>query len=111
MELTKVISALAALAQETRLEIFRFLVRRGPEGVAAGEIGQQFGLPGATLSHHLNTLRQAGLIAQARQGRSLIYAPDFLHMNAVLGFLMDDCCAGKCAPFATVAIDEIRRQP
>lgn len=111
METTEAVTALTALAQETRLEIFRFLVRRSPDGAAAGEIGQQLGLPGATLSHHLNTLRQAGLIRQARDGRSLIYAPDFGHMNAVLGFLMDDCCAGKCAPVATVAIKDIRRQP
>jgi len=111
MEIKKATEALGALAQETRLEIFRFLVRHCPEGVAAGEIGQQFGLPGATLSHHLSTLRQAGLVTQTRQGRSLSYAPDFAQMNNLLGFLMDDCCAGKCVPVATVAVNEIRRQP
>jgi len=109
MEINTAVEALAALSQETRLQIFRYLVRRGPEGAAAGEIGEEFGLPGATLSHHLNTLRQSGLVQQTRQGRSMIYAPDFARMNALLGFLMDDCCAGQCTPVATVDVNAIGR--
>ena len=109
MEIKIATEALAALSQETRLQIFRYLIRRGPEGVAAGEIGEEFGLPGATLSHHLNALRQSGLVQQTRQGRSMIYAPDFEQMNALLGFLMDDCCAGQCAPAATIDASTIRR--
>lgn len=109
MEIKTAAAALAALSQETRLQIFRYLVRRGPEGAAAGEIGEEFGLPGATLSHHLNTLRQSGLVQQTRQGRSMIYAPDFARMNALLGYLMEDCCAGQCAPVATVDAETIGR--
>ena len=109
MEIYHATDALAALSQETRLQIFRYLVRRGPEGAAAGEIGEEFGLPGATLSHHLNTLRQSGLVRQTRQGRSMIYAPDFAQMNALLGFLMDDCCAGQCTPVAMVDVSTIGR--
>ena len=111
MEIKNAAIALGALSQESRLQIFRYLVRRGPMGAAAGEIGQEFGYPGATLSHHLNTLRQSGLVTQRRDGRSLIYAPDFAQMSALLGFLMDDCCAGQCSPAATIHVNDIRRQP
>lgn len=97
MEIYEASDMMGALAHETRLGIFRFLVQRGPEGAAAGEIGEAFSLPGATLSHHLNSLRQAGLISQLRQGRSLIYAADYSRMNLLLAFLMEDCCKGQCS--------------
>ncbi len=91
-------AALGALAQETRLAIFRFLVERGPAGTPVGTMADHFGLPGATLSFHLNALKQSGLVSMRRAGRSLIYAPDFARMNSLLGFLMEDCCGGACTP-------------
>jgi ArsR family transcriptional regulator, arsenate/arsenite/antimonite-responsive transcriptional repressor len=98
MELYEAAGALSALAQESRLAIFRYLVQQGPEGAAVGAIGEAVGLTGATLSFHLNALKQAGLISVRRAGRSLIYAPDFGHMNQLLAFLMEDCCGGACTP-------------
>jgi len=102
MDSSAAAAALGALAQETRLDVFRFLVRQGPKGAAAGAIAERFGLPGATLSFHLNALRQAGLVTARREGRSVIYAPDFGRMDSLLGFLLVDCCAGCCQPRATV---------
>ncbi len=98
MELFEASDILAALGHETRLGIFRYLVQQGPEGVPAGIIGEAFELPGATLSHHLNSMRQAGIIKQQRQGRSLLYTADFQHMNELMGFLLKDCCKGQCTP-------------
>ena len=95
------IAALAALAQETRLDIFRLLVQAGQEGLPAGQIGERLGLPSATLSFHLTQLRQAGLVTFTRQGRSLIYAAEYEAMNALVGFLTENCCGGDrsaCAP-------------
>lgn len=95
MEIFEATEALAALAHETRLEIFRYLVRQGPEGQAVGVIAQEFELPGATLSFHLRGLKQAGLVTVTRAGRSLIYSPDFRHMNDLMGYLIEDCCMGQ----------------
>jgi len=103
MDTKQATAALGALSQETRLEVFRYLVRQGPAGAAAGAIAAEFGLPGPTLSFHLNALKQAGLVSVQRDGRSLIYAPDFGRMNTLLGFLLEDCCAGQCRPRAIVA--------
>jgi len=86
--------ALAALAQDSRLEVFRLLVRAGPDGVPAGHIAERLGLPSATLSFHLNQLRQAGLASFRREGRSLIYMAHYAAMNALLGFLTENCCQG-----------------
>jgi len=96
--MTEASQLLGALAQETRLEIFRFLVQRGPLGSPVGAIAERFGVPGATLSFHLNALKQTGLVTMRRAGRSLIYAPDFERMTALLGYLMEDCCGGACTP-------------
>ena len=95
------VRALAALAQDTRLAIFRLLVQAGPEGMAAGQIGDKLDLPPATLSFHLAGLARAGL-AQSRQvGRFVIYSADFQAMNALVGYLSENCCAGAaCAPAA-----------
>ena len=98
MELNAAVTILAALAHENRLSIFRYLIQAGPKGKSAGDIGETFGIPGATLSFHLSALKQAGLISCHRQGRSLIYAPDFQQMSALLGFLLEDCCGGQCPP-------------
>lgn len=94
MEKPDVIAALAALAQDTRLDIFRLLVQFGPDGMPAGQIGERLGLPSATLSFHLNQLRHAGLVTFRREGRSLIYVAEYAAMNAVLGYLTENCCQG-----------------
>lgn len=97
MEAQDAIAALAALAQETRLDAFRLLVRSGPEGMAAGAIAEAVGVPAATLSFHLKELKSAGVVTCRREGRSLVYAPDFGAMNALLGFLTENCCRGTTA--------------
>lgn len=96
------IAALSALANEHRLAIFRLLVQAGPEGRAAGVIADALDLPASSLSFHLAHLNRAGLIAQRRESRSLIYSADFAQMNALVGFLTENCCGGaSCAPTAT----------
>lgn len=116
MEKTDAVAALAALAQETRLDVFRLLVQAGAEGMAVGQIGAQLGLAPPTLSFHLNALRHAGLIRFRRAGRSLIYAAEYPAMNALLAYLTENCCAGitqaegsPCAPLAGCAPSAIRR--
>jgi DNA-binding transcriptional ArsR family regulator len=99
MEMSQVIDALAALAQETRLRVYRLLVEAGPEGVAAGRIGEELTLPPATLSFHLAQLSRAGLASSRQQGRFVIYAADFQTMNALVGYLTENCCGGQaCVP-------------
>jgi len=88
------ISALGALAQETRLDVFRLLVQAGPEGVPAGSIGSVLDLPSATLSFHLKELKRSGLVRCDRRGRSRIYSPDFAAVNALIAFLSENCCRG-----------------
>jgi len=95
MEKQDAIAALGALAQETRLDVFRLLVQHGPEGLAAGEVGEFLDLPSATLSFHLKELKSAGLIRCERAGRSRIYRPDFETMNALVAFLTANCCGGS----------------
>ncbi len=97
MESRTAVAALGALAQATRLDIFRLLVEVGPEGLPAGQIGKRLGLPLATLSFHLNTLRQAGLVEFRRESRSLIYRSNFAAMNELLGYLTENCCGGNPA--------------
>jgi DNA-binding transcriptional ArsR family regulator len=105
METTQaIVSALAAIAQETRLAIFRLLVQRGPEGLPAGRIGEQLAVPPATLSFHLKALEQAGLIRSRQDGRFVIYSADFDAMNALVGYLTKNCCGGNtCTPVAACA--------
>jgi DNA-binding transcriptional ArsR family regulator len=86
------VAALAALAQENRLDVFRLLVRRGPEGAAAGEIAEALGIAAATLSFHLKELRNAGLVQMRRNGRSLIYSADYQAMRSLIDFLTEHCC-------------------
>lgn len=95
MENKKIVDQLGALAQESRLAIFRLLVEAGPTGLAAGDIGQKLGLPPATLSFHLSQLTHAGLIGYRRHGRSLIYSADFSEMNGLVSFLTENCCGGR----------------
>jgi DNA-binding transcriptional ArsR family regulator len=94
MEKQIVIAALAALAQETRLDIFRLLVRAGRQGLPAGALAEALGVPSATLSFHLKELRSAGVADCRREGRSLIYSPNFGVMNDLLGYLTENCCEG-----------------
>jgi DNA-binding transcriptional ArsR family regulator len=101
MKAADTIEALSALANEHRLKLFRLLVQAGPEGRAAGEIAEALELPASSLSFHLAHLTRAGLIVQRRESRSLIYSADFAAMNALVGFLTENCCGGKaCAPAA-----------
>jgi ArsR family transcriptional regulator, arsenate/arsenite/antimonite-responsive transcriptional repressor len=88
------IQALSALAQEHRLALFRLLVQAGEQGMAAGAIADALGVPNSSLSFHLAQLSRAGLISQERRHRSLIYRADYAAMNALVGYLMENCCAG-----------------
>ena len=101
MEKRIVIGALAALAQETRLDVFRLLVKSGPKGLPAGAIGEVLDIPSATLSFHLKELKSASLIRCERQGRSRIYSPDFSSVNELMGFLSANCCEGMEATGCT----------
>ena len=95
---------LTALAQPQRLAIFRMLVVAGPEGLAAGEIAQRAALPLSTLSFHIAQLHRAGLVSQRRIGRGRIYAADFGVMNALIGYLTENCCGGvSCLPMESAA--------
>lgn len=104
MEKIAVLAALGALAQETRLDIFRLLVQAGPTGLPAGQIGDRLGLPSATLAFHLKELKNAGLAHCTRAGRSLIYAADYDAMNALLAFLTENCCGGPADACRTDAL-------
>ena len=101
MDTNTTVKSLAALAQESRLNAFRLLVRSGPEGLAAGEIARRLDVPHNTLSSHLSILVNAGLVESRREGRSIIYTIDFGGTRELLSFLMEDCCQGQpelCAP-------------
>jgi DNA-binding transcriptional ArsR family regulator len=101
MKSIQVVKALAALAQESRLAVYRMLVSRGPEGLTPGVIGGKLGIAPATLSFHLKELANAGLVAARAKGRFVIYSANFAGMNAVLAFLTDNCCGGNpCTPVA-----------
>jgi len=94
-----VLAGLGSLAQETRLEVFRLLVQRGPEGLPAGAIADALEVPASSLSFHLHQLMHAGLVTQERRSRQLIYAADYERMNALITYLTENCCAGvTCAP-------------
>src|SRR5215470_19686857 len=101
MEKADAVTALSALAQDHRLEVYRVLVQAGPEGMAAGDIATAVGIAPNTLTFHLDRLRHAGLISVARHGRSLVYAARYETMNNLLGYLTENCCGGRpdlCAP-------------
>jgi ArsR family transcriptional regulator len=95
MKKSTVIAALGALAQGTRLDIFRLLVQKGPAGLPAGEIGTRLGQPSPTLSFHLNQLRFAGLVNSRRASRSIIYSANFKAMSDLLAYLTENCCGGR----------------
>jgi DNA-binding transcriptional ArsR family regulator len=100
MESTVAINALSALAQETRLAVFRLLVQAGPTGLAAGQIAERLAIAAPTLSFHLSHLSHAGLVSCRRMSRSLIYAANYTAMNELVSFLTENCCGGsvQCAP-------------
>src|SRR5919109_2159333 len=99
MEMAPIADALAALAQETRLSVYRLLVEAGPEGLSAGRIGEELELPPATLSFHLAHLARTGLVKSRQEGRFVIYSADFQNMNQLVGYLTENCCGGgSCAP-------------
>lgn len=101
MELKKAASALSALAQPSRLEVFRLLVKCGEDGLCAGDISEQLEIPKPTLSFHLKELTHAGLIDSERDGRSIIYRLNVQGMRNLMHFLTEDCCQGKpelCTP-------------
>ncbi|MDP6707408.1 MAG: metalloregulator ArsR/SmtB family transcription factor [Alphaproteobacteria bacterium] len=95
MESTRAIDALGALAQETRLAVFRLLVAAGPDGMAAGDVATALNVAPGTLSFHLKELSRADLVLSRRQGRQIFYAADYAGMRALLTYLMHDCCGGR----------------
>jgi DNA-binding transcriptional ArsR family regulator len=106
MESELAIKRLSAIAQEARLEVFRLLVKAGPEGMAAGDIARKLDVPANTLSAQLLVLSNAGLVRARRDGRSIIYAMNFDAVGELLVFLMEDCCGGRaevCAPLVGIA--------
>lgn len=104
MESPQALDALAALAQASRLAIYRLLVAAGPGGLAAGAIGEKLDLPGATLSFHLAHLVRGGLVKSRQEGRFVIYSADFQTMTALVDFLTENCCGGQsCGPSRSVA--------
>ena len=104
MEKHDAVTSLAALAQDNRLDIFRLLVQAGPEGMPAGAVATALDLAPNTLTFHFDRLRTAGLVTVRRDGRLMIYAAQYKQMNALLGFLTENCCAGApatCKPAAS----------
>ena len=98
MDVKRAVDALGALAQESRLAVFRLLVRRGPAGLPAGEISERVRVPPTTLSFHLAQLSHAGLVTSRRQGRSILYAADYGAMRGLMGFLTENCCQEEGCP-------------
>ncbi|MEP6785518.1 MAG: metalloregulator ArsR/SmtB family transcription factor [Sphingomonadales bacterium] len=100
MDTRHTVTALAALAQEHRLQSFRFLVQQGQDGASAGAIAAHLGIPASSLSFHLAQLERAGLVVRVRKSRSLIYSADFAAMTELVGYLTENCCGGQtiCVP-------------
>ena len=111
MKTQAIIDALAALAQESRLAVFRLLVERGPAGCSAGEIGERLAIPGPTLSFHLKELAQAGLVTARKESRFVYYTASFERMNALVAYLTENCCnlGAACAPVCKPQAKPVRR--
>ena len=102
MDTKAAVRSLAALAQDSRLEVFRLLVQAGPQGLAAGEIAERLGVPASTLSFHVKALSQAGLVESRPDSRFIYYSANFAAMTVLLAFLGENCCGGQsCLPRAT----------
>ena len=112
MKSKEAIACLSALAQESRLKLYRLLVKRGPEGYSAGELGERLRIPGPTLSFHLKALTHASLIDARRQGRFLYYSPNFEQVDNLVAFLTEHCCslATDCKPRACTPIKPFARK-
>jgi ArsR family transcriptional regulator len=116
VETRQAVAALGALAHETRLQVFRMLVQRGPDGLPAGVIATELDMPPSSLTFHLQQLTHAGLIRQRRVSRQLIYATDFAAMNDVVAYLTENCCGGAmsctpvCRPETAGAIETVERK-
>jgi DNA-binding transcriptional ArsR family regulator len=104
MEMINAVTALAALAQTSRLAVFRVLVQAGPAGLSAGKVGELTGIPPSSLSFHLKELSHAGLVDARQEGRFVIYTARFETMNALLGYLTDNCCGGNPCTSATACV-------
>lgn len=115
MKTKAVLKALSALAHETRLDVFRYLVEVGPEGVYAGAIAERFGLPGATLSFHLKELSHAELVESRQEGRFVRYTANLTTVQAMVAYLTETCCGGRpemCMPVATpLPLPTVKRKP
>jgi ArsR family transcriptional regulator len=112
MEKAQAVAALAALAQDSRLDVFRLLIEAGPDGLSAGTVAERLKLAPNTLTFHFDRLRHAGLVTCRRAGRSIIYAARFDSMRALLAYLTENCCQGteSCAPVARAAKPAQRRK-
>ena len=111
MQTTEAVDKLAALAQETRLRIFRLLIEQGPQGLHAGAIAEALALPPATLSFHVAHLVRAGLVGARQEGRFIFYAAGFAAMDDLIAFLTDNCCqGGQCLPKMAVGATAARRR-
>ena len=112
MKTQETIAALSALAHDTRLEAFRLLVQRGPDGLPAGVIADRLGVPPSSLTFHLQQLAHAGLVTQRRVSRQLFYAADFAAMNGLVAYLTENCCGGAaCGPICAPAETGIAVRP
>lgn len=111
MQASVAIQALGALAQEHRLQAFRLLVQAGEKGMTAGSIAEALGLPASSLSFHLAQLREAGLVEPERQHRSLIYRADFGAMNALVAYLLENCCDGATCDASAASLCAIAEAP
>jgi ArsR family transcriptional regulator, arsenate/arsenite/antimonite-responsive transcriptional repressor len=112
MNKPRALAALAALAQDNRLDVFRLLVEAGPQGMPAGEVAQALKLAPNTLTFHFDRLREAGLVAVRREGRSMIYSAQYDAMNALIAYLTENCCQGapaSCAPTEYKPADSPRK--
>lgn len=110
MEKTAALAALAGLAQETRLDIFRLLVEQGPAGLSAGAIAERLAIAAPTLSFHLKELSRAGLVTSRQEGRFVFYAPNFPSVNGLVDYLTENCCRGASCVVACVPSPKRRRQ-
>ena len=106
MKLNEAVVALAALAQESRLELFRLLVKRGSDGYTPNEIAEKLGIPASTLSFHLKELVRAGLIRASKQSRFIYYSPDFAAVNVLMDFLTEHCCSLSTGNDASCCVSE-----
>jgi len=110
MKTGEAVKALAALAQDTRLAIYRLLVQQGPDGLPAGSIAERLDVPAATLSFHLKELTNAGMIESRQDGRFVYYSANYKQMNSLLGYLSENCCQGDSLATACASKPELKRK-